>query len=88
MADSSDLLEFPCPFPIKVLGNDIDDFEVLVADIVRRHVGVLPDSSVTRRSSRGGKYLAVTVTIEAQSREQLDGIYRELSSHQSIIMAL
>jgi putative lipoic acid-binding regulatory protein len=88
MRDAEPLVRFPCRFPIKVLGNRTDDFPDLVIEIVSRHVGDLSPESVTHRASRTGKYLAVTVTIEALSQEQLDGVYRDLSSHQRIIMAL
>jgi len=82
------LLEFPCDFPIKAMGEATDDFDALVVSIVRRHVEDLPESAVSRRASSGGRYLAVTVTVRATSREQLDAIYRDLSGHERVVMAL
>jgi len=81
-------LEFPCRFPIKAMGLAECDFDALVTSIIRRHVPRLPEGAAVSRASRGGKYLAVTVTIEATSREQLDAIYRDLSGHARVLMAL
>ena len=57
-------------------------------DIVRRHVPDLPEDASRTRLSSGGKYLAVTVTFVAESREQLDALYRELSAHPRVVMLL
>jgi len=82
------VFEFPCQFPIKVIGKDQDDFEAFVLEIVRRHVSNLEDGAVAARPSSGGKYISITVTFMAESREQLDNIYRELSSHKRVLMLL
>jgi putative lipoic acid-binding regulatory protein len=81
-------LAFPCRFPIKAMGLAETDFDALVTSIIRRYVPHLPEGAVASRASRGGKYLAVTVTIEATSREQLDAIYRDLAGHARVLMAL
>lgn len=88
LRDEASPLTFPCRFPIKVMGLAGSDFELLVADIVRRHAPDLAEGAVTTRLSRGGKYMAVTVTIEARSRAQLDGIYLDLTGHERVLMAL
>jgi putative lipoic acid-binding regulatory protein len=75
---------FPCRFPIKAMGLAGADFEMLVVEIVSRHAPALGAEDVRARHSRGGKWVSVTLTIEAQSREQLDAIYRDLSSHQAV----
>lgn len=82
------LLEFPCTFPIKVMGKAGNGFEQLVLDIVRRHSPDLDEASVKVRESRGGKWISVTVTIEAEGKDQLDAIYRDLSSHERVVWAL
>jgi putative lipoic acid-binding regulatory protein len=82
------LLKFPCEFPIKAMGRAEADFDSLVVSIVRRHAPDLGEGAVRVRSSRGGQYLAVTVTITATSKRQLDDIYQELSDHQQVLMAL
>lgn len=82
------LLEFPCQFPIKVMGKSNLEFDLLVIEIVRRHAPDLPDHAVKTRPSKGANFLAVTVTVNATSKEQLDAIYRDLSSHPQVLMAL
>ncbi len=82
------LLTFPCSFPIKAMGRNAGDFEALVVAIIRRHVPHLDDSAITRRYSEAGNYLSITATFMAESREQLDVLYRELSSHERILMVL
>jgi hypothetical protein len=82
------LFEFPCDFPIKVMGRAHVDLERLVAQIVRRHCPDLAEGAVQCRASRHGKYLSVTVTVRARSREQLDMLYRELSGQEQVLMVL
>jgi len=79
--------EFPLIFPLKVIGRNADDFEGFVVSVVKTHTP-LSEHTVTTRPSQGGKYLAVTVTFVAESREQLDAIYQELSGHERVLMAL
>ena len=82
------LLEFPCRFPIKVMGKAEEGFESLVVEIVRRHSPDFDDTQVRVRQSSGGKWLSVTVTIEATGKDQLDAIYRELTSHERVAWVL
>lgn len=86
--DTSDLLQFPCEFPIKVMGLATDDFELFVVSTVRRYCADLKENAVKTRSSSGGKYLAVTVTFTAHSRAQLDALYSALSGHERVVMVL
>ena len=85
--EEESLMEFPCSFPIKAMGKAIDDFDLLVVEIVRKHHSDVTEGSVKTRPSREGKYISVTVTINAQSREQLDNIYLELTAHERVLMA-
>ena len=82
------LLNFPCEFPLKVMGVVADDFENLVVDIMRRHCNDLKESAVTTRTSSGGKYMSITITITAKSRAQLDALYMELSQHERVAIVL
>ena len=82
------LLTFPCRFPIKVVGAAEEGFEARVVAIVRRYALPLGEGAVTQRLSRGGRYIAVTVTVEAESREQLDAIYRALTADERVLVAL
>jgi uncharacterized protein len=88
MSENESLLEFPCAFSIKAMGLASDDFDAVVVEIVRRHVEDLHEGAVSTRPSSGGKYSAVTVTIQATSRMQLDAIYQALTDHPDVLMAL
>lgn len=82
------LFEFPCSFPLKVIGRGVDGFEDLVLPIVRRHVPDLDEDAVTSRPSRAGRYLALTITFIAESKEQLDALYCDLGAHERVVMVL
>lgn len=81
-------LEFPCDFPIKAFGRDTGDFDELVLTLVSEHAPEVTHEMLSTRSSRGGRYLAVTVHLRAQSRAQLDRIYEDLSAHERVLAAL
>lgn len=82
------LLEFPCRFPVKAMGRADSGLESLVVEIISRHAPGFDETAISIRPSRGGKWIAVTVTIEAESKPQLDAIYRELSAHELVVWAL
>ena len=82
------LLEFPCQFPIKVMGKADEDFDALVVGIVRRYSPDLLEGAVKTRLSKEGRYMSVTVTIRAESKRQLDSIYLALTAHERVMMAL
>lgn len=82
------LLIFPCEFIIKIFGIDSDEFEKAAISIIRKHVSELREDAFKTRPSKDGKYLAITITFKAESREQLDNIYRDLSADPLILMAL
>ena len=88
MSSADSLLEFPCEFPLKVMGLAEDGFDALVVAIVRRHVADLAEGAVRATPSSQGKYVSLTVTVRAESRAQLDGLYTELSGHERILMVL
>ncbi len=87
MSDES-LLEFPCDFPIKVMGEDSPEFRATARALVEIHTGPLEDDRVQAALSRNGRFVSVTITVNAQSRQQLDDIYRDVSAHPSVLMAL
>jgi len=82
------LLEFPCTFPIKAMGKSAPDFDQRVVEIVRRHCPDIREGAVKSRPSKGGKWVSVTVTIEATSKQQLDDIYRALNAEERVVMVL
>jgi hypothetical protein len=81
-------LTFPTAFPLKVMGKRTDDFAQEIVKVVLRHAPDFDAASLEMRASREGRYLSVTATITATSREQLDNLYRELSSHPLVTMVL
>lgn len=88
MSQDESLFDFPCQFPIKVMGLSNETFEIEVVKLVRKHVPELAENAVSRRESAKSNYAALTITITATSREQLDAIYRELTASEHVIMAL
>jgi uncharacterized protein len=82
------LFEFPTEYPLKVAGKNTPGFEKTVIEIVSRHVLDFDHATVTARESKGGKYLAVSVSFVAQSKAQLDAIYQDLTDHVDIVWAL
>ena len=86
--DKQDLFDFPCTFPIKIIGKDGLGFKSQVTNIVRRHAPDLDEGAVTCKTSGKGKYISITITINATSREQLDAIYHELTVCGEVLMAL
>jgi hypothetical protein len=87
-AEVTSLIEYPCEFPIKVMGTSQAGFAQTIVDIVQRHAPDFDPATLEMRVSRARKYLSVTATIRATSREQLDALYRELSDHPMVVMVL
>jgi len=82
------LLEFPCRFPIKTMGRADCELDLRVVEIVRKYVADLGEGAVKSRSSAGGKYTSVTVTITATSLGQIHAIYRELKACGDVLLTL
>ncbi len=82
------LIEYPSRFPIKVMGLKVDGFVHAVTEIAHRFDPEFDASTIELRPSSTGKYLGVTVTVTATSREQLDDIYRTLTSHPMVKIVL
>lgn len=87
-ADPESPLQFPCDFPVKAFGRSAADFDARVVEIVRRHVPNLGEGAVSSRASSKGNYTAVTVTIRAESKAQLDAIYLDLTACPEVLTAL
>ena len=92
MADTPDpaksLIEFPTRFPIKVMGANVDGFVHAVVSVARQFDAAFDAASVELRPSKGHKYLGVTVSVWVTSREQLDELYRTLSTHPMVKVVL
>jgi len=81
-------LTFPCQFPIKVMGLNTGTFENEVFMIANRLIPNLGETAIKSRPSSSAKYLSVTVTFMAQSREQLDDLYRAFNKLSDVKMVL
>ncbi len=86
--ETDSVLQFPCQFPVKALGKTSANLDIVVIEIIRKHVSDIHEGALKSRPSKSGKYTAITVTIEATSRQQLDAIYQDLTDCTEIIMAL
>ena len=82
------LLEFPCSFPIKMMGRDTTQFRYSARELVERHTGPLNEEAISEATSRNGNFVSLTFTVIAMSQDQLDDIYRDASSHDDVLMAL
>jgi len=88
MNEETSLLEFPCDFPIKIMGETQDGFADAILALIIRHAPDFDAATMEIRASKGGRYLSLTCTIRATSQQQLDDIYREITSHPMVVMAL
>ena len=86
--ENEELFNFPCDFPIKIMGRCDCELETLVVEIINKHVTDLGENAVETRPSGKGNFISVTVTVTAHSREQLDNIYLELTAREEVLMAL
>jgi uncharacterized protein len=87
MHDHASCFTFPCSYPLKVMGQKSDAFEKAVRDIMVKHLQGAPVQYDSRPSGTG-KYLAITATFTATSKDQLDAIYQELNDHELVVMTL
>jgi len=87
-ADGESPLTFPTAFPIKVMGRRVDHFAQSIVEVVKAHAPDFDAATLELRASRQGNYLSVTATVNATSREQLDGLYRALTSHPLVKVVL
>lgn len=88
MQKDREVYDFPTVIPLKVIGLNDDSFEHFVLDLFQKHVGEKDIQRVTQRYSSGDRYLSVTVSFVAYSREHLDAVYAELQSQQRVIMVI
>jgi putative lipoic acid-binding regulatory protein len=82
------LIDYPCDFPIKVFGFAHPDFEQAITQVVQAHAPSFSSKDIETRSSSAAKYTSLTCTVRVTSREQLDNLYRDLTSHPMVKMAL
>ena len=82
------LIEFPCEFPLKIMGKRVDDFAQTIAEVVQQFAPDFNPATMEMRPSSSGKYLGLTCTINATSQEQFDSVYRVLTSHSMVSYVL
>jgi putative lipoic acid-binding regulatory protein len=80
-AEAETLLEFPCDFPVKIMGATREGFAQAIVEVVLKHAPDFDAARVEMRPSKAGNYLSLTCTLRATSKPQLDALYRELTSH-------
>ncbi len=81
-------LAFPCEYPVKLIGLDQDDFFEFAFAVLARHIPDITRSDLTSRASDGGKYLAISTTFVAQSREQVDAMYADIGSLKRFLVSM
>lgn len=85
---TASLIEYPCEFPLKIFGLQQAGFAQAVLEVVSKHDQVFAAASMEMRTSKNARYISLTCTVHATSREQLDALYQELCDHPSIVMVL
>jgi putative lipoic acid-binding regulatory protein len=81
VTEQETLLEFPCEFPLKVMGATREGFAQAIVEVVLKHAPDFDAAKVEMRPSRAGNYLSLTCLVHATSKPQLDALYRELTAH-------
>ena len=82
------LIEYPCEFPIKIMGHTRAGFPQEILEVINRHASDFNGATMDMKSSKHGKYLSITCVINATSRVQLDALYQELCDHPMVVMVL
>ena len=82
------LIEYPCEFPIKIMGHTRAGFAQAILEVINRHAPDFNGATMDMKSSKHGKYLSITCVINATSRVQLDALYQELCDHPMVVMVL
>ena len=82
------LIEYPCEFPIKIMGHTRAGFAQAMLEVISRHAPDFDGATMAMKSSKHGKYLSITCVVNATSRAQLDALYRELCDHPLVVMVL
>ena len=81
-------IEFPCLYPIKVIGNAVDTFRAQVLEVIERHTGAIDPNLIQLKPSKHSNYLSITVTIAATGEPQLEGIFCDLKEIESVKLVL
>lgn len=82
------LIKYPCDFPIKVMGKSVEGYEIAIEKVVLNFDPNFDVKTIERRPSKSGNYLGLTLTVRVTSRDQLDELYRTLSTHPMVSVVL
>lgn len=88
MTNKQSLIEFPCHFPIKVIGKKTENFLSEISDIARKHFPEILDEAISYQESQKANFLSITITVYVKDQPSLDALYRELTQHPDIKMVL
>jgi len=86
--NDNSILEFPCKFPIKMMGHNREAFHAAARAVIEQHAGTIDDDTIRLAASRNDRFVSMTVTIQAESQQQLDAIYVDLTANDEILVAL
>ena len=86
--EEESLIEFPCEFPVKVMGSAIPEFHTVIEAIVLKHDAEFDTKKTTQNISKTGKYVSLTLTINAKDKTQLDALYKDFTDHELVLWAL
>ncbi len=86
--EEESLIEFPCEFPVKVMGPALPEFHTAITKIATTHDSEFDASQTTQNVSKTGKYVSLTLNIHAKDKPQLDAIYKDLTKHELVLWAL
>lgn len=87
-AEEESLIEFPCEFPVKVMGPALPEFHTAIDNIAKTHDSEFDERQTTQNVSKTGKYVSLTLNIHAKDKLQLDAIYKDLTEHELVLWAL
>ena len=86
--EKESLIDFPCDFPVKVMGAAIPEFHTCIENIAKKHDPEFITDEITQNTSKTGKYVSLTLNIHAKDKAQLDRLYQELTDHELVLWAL
>ncbi|ORU93850.1 MAG: transcriptional regulator [Cycloclasticus sp. symbiont of Poecilosclerida sp. N] len=84
----NELMDYPCKFTIKTMGYSHVELDLIVVEIIRRHIPQISEKAVQSKFSKSKKYISLSISITAQSKQQMDAIYRDLSDCEHVLMSL
>ena len=82
------VIEFPCEFPVKMMGHNSPEFRTTTRALIEKHTGKVADTAIKESLSRNERFVSITITVTATSQQQLDDIYQDVSDHEDVLMAL